>query len=278
MAKIGKTNNLQVLKELDFGVYLDGEELGEILLPRRYVPENCKIDDIVEVFIYRDSEDRLIATTEKPYALVGDFAFLKAINVNSIGAFLDWGLMKDLFVPFMEQQQKMKEGNSYLVYVYLDDESNRIAASSRLDKFINKTPADYIENQEVDLIICNKTDIGYKVIINDLHWGILYKNEVFQTLKEGQKIKGFIENIREDKKIDVYLQKSGYEKVEPLAKKIIKKIKENNSFLSVTDKTSPEIIYKMFGVSKKTFKKAIGALYKKRIIDFKDNGIKLIEE
>ncbi|MCD6113251.1 MAG: GntR family transcriptional regulator [Bacteroidales bacterium] len=275
MSEIGKINNLQIIKELDFGIYLDGKEFGEILLPKRYVPENYKIDDFIDVFIYRDSEERLIATTEKPYAMVGDFAFLKVLTINEIGAFLDWGLTKDLFVPFREQKQKMQKGNFYLVFVYLDNESNRIAASSRLDKFLNKTPADYQINQEVDLIIRNKTDMGYKVIINNSHSGVLYKNEVFQTLKEGQKIKGFIKKIREDEKIDVSLQKSGYEKVEKLTEKIINKLKENNGFISVTDKTSPEIIYNTFGVSKKTYKKSIGVLYKKRIINIEKDGIKL---
>lgn len=275
MSEIGKINNLQIIKELNFGIYLDGKEFGEILLPKRYVPENYKIDDFIDVFIYRDSEERLIATTEKPYAMVGDFAFLKVLTINEIGAFLDWGLTKDLFVPFREQKQKMQKGNFYLVFVYLDNESNRIAASSRLDKFLNKTPADYQINQEVDLIIRNKTDMGYKVIINNSHSGVLYKNEVFQTLKEGQKIKGFIKKIREDEKIDVSLQKSGYEKVEKLTEKIINKLKENNGFISVTDKTSPEIIYNTFGVSKKTYKKSIGVLYKKRIINIEKDGIKL---
>lgn len=275
MSEIGKINKLQIIKELDFGLYLDGNEFGEILLPRRYVPENYNIDDFIDVFIYRDSEDRLIATTEKPYAMVGDFAVLKALTVNEIGAFLDWGLSKDLFVPYREQIHKIKQGNSYLVYVYLDEESNRIAASTKLDKFLDKTSADYQTNQEVDLIISYKTEMGYKVIINNTHSGVLYKNEVFQTLKEGQRIKGFIEKIREDKKIDVSLQKPGPKKVESLTEKIILKLKENDGFISVNDKTSPEIIYNTFGVSKKTYKKAIGVLYKKRIINIDGNGIKL---
>ena len=188
MTQIGKFNKLKVVKEVDFGIFLDGEALGEILLPSRYTPKNCKIGDIVEVFIYLDSEDRIIATTEKPYAMVDDIAFLKVIAVNSFGAFLDWGLPKDLLVPFSEQKQKMDEGKSYIVKVFLDKQSNRIAASSKLDKFLDKLSIDFQQGQEVDLLICTQTDLGYKAIINGTHWSILYKNEVFQVLNKGQPV------------------------------------------------------------------------------------------
>ena len=189
MAEIGQLNKLTVVKELDFGVYLDGEELGEILLPRRHVPKSCKTGDSVEVFIYLDSEDRIIATTQKPYAMVGEFALLKVVSVNPVGAFLDWGLQKDLLVPFHEQKQKMKEGKSYIVFVFLDGKSKRIAASSKLDTFLDNLPVPFQVGQEVELFICERTEIGYKAIINSTHWGELYKNEVFQTLKKGQHIK-----------------------------------------------------------------------------------------
>ncbi|MCK5534900.1 GntR family transcriptional regulator [bacterium] len=274
MVEIGKLNKLRVVKRVDFGIYLDGEDFGEILLPRRYVPENCEIDDIIEVFVYFDSEDRIIATTEKPYAMVGQFALLKVISVNSVGAFIDWGLPKDLLVPFREQKQKMEEGKSYVVFIYLD-KSKRIVASSKLDKFLDTMPINFQEGQEVELLVCCQTDIGYKAIINGCHGGILYKNEVFQILEKGQQIKGFIKKVRDDKKIDLCLHKPGYEKVGDLSERIIDTLKKRDGFISVGDKSSPKIIYDMFGVSKKTYKKAIGVLYKKRLITFEDNGIKL---
>ena len=275
MVEIGKTNKLKINREVDFGVYLDGENYGEILMPKKYLAENYKIDDFVEVFVYLDSEDRIIATTENPYAMVGDFALLKVVAVSSFGAFLDWGLIKDLLVPFNQQKQEMEEGKSYIVYVYFDEKSERIAASSKLDKFLDKQPVNFQEGQEVNLLICNQTDIGYKAIINNTHWGVLYKNEVFQTLKTGQKIKGYIKKIREDNKIDLNLYKQGYEKVDDSLNKIIDILKKHDGFIAVTDKSSPEIIYKMFGISKKTYKKIIGALYKKRLISIEKAGIKL---
>lgn len=272
MIAIGNYNKLKVVKHVDFGIYMDGEELGEILMPTRYVPANTQPDDELEVFIYRDSEDRLLATTEKPFAVVGSFAYLKVMAVNTIGAFLDWGLPKDLLVPFREQKQNMERGRSYIVYVYLDVQSQRIAATAKIDKYLDKIPADYIPGQEVELIISDRTDLGYKVIINQSHKGIIYKNEVFQALQTGQTIKGYIKTIREDGKIDACLQKPGYKKVENLEEKIIGIIREDGGRTSINEKTSPEIIYDMFGVSKKAFKMALGALYKKRIIDFDEQG------
>jgi len=278
MAEIGKLNKLRVVKELDFGIYLDGLEHGEILMPRRYVPENCKPEDIIDAFVYFDSEDRIIATTEKPYAMVGEFALLEAISVNSVGAFLNWGLPKDLLVPFNEQKQKMAEGQSYIVYVYIDHESKRIVASAKLDKFLDNLPPEYEIGQEVDLLIGNQTDIGYKAIIDNKHWGILYQNEVFQTLNKGQKIKGFIKKIREDEKIDLTMQKPGYEKVGDLLQIIVDALELHDGFISVTDKSPAEMIYQLFGMSKKNYKKAIGALYKKKSIVLEDHGIRLIKK
>lgn len=278
MLQIGKLNTLKIVKEVDFGLYLDGgEEYGEILLPIRYVPEIYKIDDDLEVFIYRDSEDRIIATTETPKAMVGDFALMEVVSVNKFGAFLEWGLQKDLLVPFREQKHDMEKGKSYVVFIYLDDETKRIAASSKLDKFLDNVPPDYQPNQEVELFIANKTDIGYKAIINGLHWGILYENEVFKPLDRGQKIKAFIKKVREDEKIDLYLHKSGYDKVDALTEKILKTLKDEGGFLEINDKTPSTIIYEIFGESKKTFKKALGALYKKRLIDIENKGIKLLK-
>jgi len=277
MAQIGKINKLRVIKEMDFGVYLDADELGEILLPQKYVPKDYEKDGMVEVFVYLDSEDRLIATTEKPHAMVNEFAFLKVAAVNKFGAFLDWGLLKDLLVPFREQKQKMEEGKSYVVFIYLDEESQRIAASAKLDKFLDLMPTEYIEGEEVDLLICDKTDIGYKAIIEGKHWGILYDNEVFQKLERGQQINGYIKKIREDNKIDLSLQKTGYNIVDEISEKILAKLKEQDGFIPVTDKSPPEVISDIFGISKKTFKKSIGALYKKRLIILENDGIKLVE-
>ena len=278
MAEIGVFNNLRVIKEVDFGVYLDGGEHEEILLPRKYVPENCKVDDNIRVFIYLDSEDRFIATTETPYAMVGDFALLKVVAVESVGAFLDWGLLKDLLVPFGEQSPTMEKDKSYIVRIYVDKQSNRIAATTRLDRYLDNTPGNFHAAQEVELLICNQTDIGYKAIINGTHWGVLYSNEVFQPLKSGQKIKGYIKKVREDNKIDLSLHKPGYERVDDITDTILNVLKEQGGFISVTDKSSPETINKLFGVSKKTYKKAIGAIYRKRLITMESDGIRLISK
>ena len=275
MAEIGIFNNLRVIKEVDFGVYLDGGEHEEILLPRRYVPENCKVDDNIRVFIYLDSEDRFIATTETPYAMVGDFALLKVVAVESVGAFLDWGLLKDLLVPFGEQSPTMEIGKSYIVRIYVDKQSNRIAATTRLDRYLDNEPVNFQAGQEVELLICNQTDIGYKAIINGTHWGVLYSNEVFQSLRSGQKTKGYIKKVREDNKIDLSLHKPGYERVDDITDTIINVLKEQGGFISVSDKSSPETINKLFGVSKKTYKKAIGAIYRKRLITIESDGIRL---
>lgn len=278
MAAIGEINELEVVKEVEFGIYLDGGSHGEILLPKRYVPEECKPGDTIKVFIYLDSEDRLVATTEKPLAMVGDFAGLRVVSNTPIGSFLNWGLMKDLLVPFREQQERMKEGETYLVYVYLDEKSQRIVATSKIDKYLDKAPIDYEVNEEVDLIIAKKTDLGYKAIIDNSHWGILYYNEVFRPLNIGDRIKGLIKNIRPDKKIDLYLEKPGYEKIDGISQKILSKLKEKGNFLPFNDKTSPKIIADNFNISKKTFKKALGTLYKKHLIRIDKKGITFISE
>jgi predicted RNA-binding protein (virulence factor B family) len=276
MAEIGVINTLRVVKEVDFGLYLDGGAHGEILLPKRYVPENCKPEDIIDVFIYLDSEDRIIATTEKPYIKIGEFANLKVAAVTSMGAFLDWGLLKDLFVPFREQKQKMEVGKWYIVTMYLDVETKRLVASAKIEKYLDNLPPDYEDGEEVDLMITGETDLGFNAIINSKHLGILYKNEVFQPLKKGQKIKGYIKKIREDEKIDLLLQKPGFQKVDDITLKILDILKEHGGFLAITDKSDPDAIYNMFGVSKKTYKKAIGALFKLRLIRIEDKGIRLL--
>ena len=275
MVNIGKYNTLRVIKEVDFGVYLDGENEGEILMPVRYVPKDCKIGDYVDVFLYLDSEDRPIATTETPFAQVGEFAMLRVKSINKIGTFLDWGIMKDLLVPFREQKVTMTEDRSYLVYIYVDEESRRIVASAKLSKFLDKTLPDYSVGQEVDLVIESETELGYKAIINNKHWGILYENEVFEQLAKGLKIKGYIKKIRPDNKIDLSIHPLGYEKVDPIAQMILDELKKENGFIAVSDKSEAEQVYRVFGISKKLFKQAVGALYKKRLINIGTDGIRL---
>jgi uncharacterized protein len=276
MIELGKLNNLRIVKEVDFGLYLDGAEAGEILLPNRYVPQKFEIDEIIEVFIYKDSEDRIIATTESPYAMVGEFALLKVKAVDKVGAFMEWGLMKDLLVPFNEQQVRMEQGKKYLVRVFIDEVTQRIVASARIEKFLDKTISEFIEGQEVDVIIANQTDLGYKVIINNTHTGVIYQNEIYRPIDRGQKLKAFIKKVREDRKIDICLNKPGYEKIDQLTDRILEKLRKSDGFLPLNDKSNSEEIYQFFHESKKTFKKAIGALYKKKKINLEPSGIRLI--
>jgi hypothetical protein len=277
--EIGKLNTLRVVKIVEFGAYLDGGDRGEILLPKNAMPQNCAVDNSTEVFIYFDSESRIIATTKKPYALVGEAAYLKVVSASSFGAFMDWGLpQKDLLVPFSEQKIKMEEGESYCVFIYTDKHTGRIVASARLDKFIADLNSDFKEKQSVDLFITGQTEIGYKAIINNTHWGVLYKKEVFQKLEKGQKIKGFIKKIREDKKIDLSLYPAGYKKVEDLLDTILTSLKEHGGFIPLNDKTPPKDIYAFFGVSKLSYKNAIGGLYKKKLIRIDPDGIRLLEK
>ena len=277
MVQIGKYNTLEVLREVDFGIYLKGDNDEEILLPSRYVPHNCRLGDKINVFVYLDSEDRIIATTEHPYAQVGEFAYLQVKSTNRVGAFLDWGLMKDILVPFREKKMTMKEGYSYIVYLYVDNESQRIAASAKLDKYLDNVPINYIPNQEVDILVVQRTDLGYKVIIDNLHWGMVYHNEIFTNIERGDKLKGYIKQIRNDEKIDVSLQPFGYEKIDALSQQILDVLKDNDNYLPLSDKSPAETIYNYFSCSKKNFKKAIGALYRKHLILILNNGIKAIQ-
>ena len=278
MVEIGKYNTLKIVKDLDFGVYLDGGDRVEILLPARYVPKNVKPGDEVEVFIYHDNEGRLIATTAKPLAQVGEFQFMEVKSVNNTGAFLEWGLMKDLLVPFKEQKMPMREGKWYLVYVHVDHVTGRIVASARVDKYLDNVIPDYSFNQEVDLLVAEETEIGYKVIINNTHWGLVYHSEVFQRLEKGEHVKGYIKEVREDEKIDVSLTPLGYQKVEGISKIILDSLKAQGGYIAVHDKSEPELIYSLFRCSKKAFKQAIGALYKQKIINLETEGIRLINK
>ena len=274
--RLGRMNRLIVVKKVDFGVYLDGREAGEILLPARYVPEGCEVGDELEVFLYLDSEERLVATTQKPLAQVGDFACLKVAWVNQYGAFLDWGLMKDLLVPYKEQKLTMREGKWYLVYVRLDHVTGRVMASARIEKFLNNIPPKYEFNQEVSLLVADDTEIGYKVIVNNLHWGMVYHNQVFQRLEKGEHLKGYVKEIREDDKLDISLAPLGYQKVDGIAQTILQALQMQNGFLPVHDKSDPEVIYSLFRCSKKAFKQAIGALYRQHRIALEPDGIRLI--
>lgn len=275
MAQLGRRNKLTVKRKLDEGAYLDGGVSGDILLPKKYVPKECGPGDEVEVFVYADKEDRLLATTRKPYATVGQFAKLRVAANSSSGAYLDWGLQKNLLVPKREQLAPMEEGKSYIVYVFLDAKSNRITASTRLENFLSLHPPGYADGEEVDVFIHDTTDLGFKVFVNNAHEGMVYKNEVFRKLFIGQQLKGYIKKIREDLKIDVSLQKPGYRAVDDISQAILAALKEYGGRIAVTDKSPPGEIYSLFGVSKKTFKKAIGALYKKRLIIIDGNGIRL---
>jgi len=276
MAILGKVNPLKVVKEVEFGLYLDGGSDGEILLPKRYVPENWQIGDVLPVFIYNDSEDRLVATTEKPYALVGEFATLQVVEVNRIGAFLDWGLSKHLMVPFSEQKIRMEEGRSYPVFIYVDFDSKRITASAKIEKFVDEERPELEEGQEVDLLIYKKTDLGWKAVVNQQYTGVIYDNEVFQPLTTGQSLRGYIKQIRPDDKIDLVLQKPGFEKIDDFSQQLFDELKKSDGFLPFTDKSPAEMLYARFAVSKKTFKKAVGDLYKKRLIIIQSDGIKLV--
>lgn len=278
MIKIGKWNNLQITKELTFGIYLDGEESGEILLPKKYIQSDVQTGDFIDVFVYYDSEDRIIATTQKPFAQVGEFAFLKVVDVNSMGAFLDWGLQKDLFVPFREQKVQMTKGNSYLVYIYQDEVSQRIVASARISKYLNDDGNDYIQGDEVNFIVYKETEIGYKILIENKFLGMIFKNEIFEKIRLGQKMKGFVKEVRQDDKIDVSLKNFGSNRIDSSSKQILDLLNKRNGSLPLSDKSSPEMISKYLGMSKKTFKKSIGSLYKNHLITINKSGIRLIEK
>lgn len=275
--QLGKYNQLEVVKEVDFGMYLNGGDDGEILLPKRYVPEGCKPGDVLNVFIYLDMDERLVATTLEPYVQVGEFACLEVAWVNQYGAFLDWGLMKDLFVPFREQKMKMQKGRKYLVHVHLDDESYRIVASAKVERYLSKEKAAYRPGDTVEVLVWQQTDLGFKVIVENRYGGMLFRNEVFRTLEPGMRLQAYVKQVREDGKIDLELQQGGGRKVDDFSEILLQHIKENGGYTSMNDKTDAETIYVTFGVSKKTFKKAVGDLYKKRLVVLEEGGIRLAE-
>lgn len=277
MALIGRLNCLQVVKHTNFGLYLDGGADGEILLPNRYVPKDTpsEIDDWLNVFIYLDSDDKLIATTEKPKVQVGEFASLKVLEINSIGIFLDWGLSKDLLLPYSEEKRPLQAGEYCVVHVYLDKHTRRITATARLDRYLDNTPAQYQAGQAVELLVAESTDMGFKAIINNRHWGLIHKNEVFKFLRVGMRETGFIKEVRADGKISLSLQPVGQEAANALHDKILGLLREKGGVLLVSDKSTPQVISGLFNVSKGNFKKAIGALYKQGLIVIEADRITL---
>jgi predicted RNA-binding protein (virulence factor B family) len=265
-----------VVRAVAIGVYLDDGKEG-ILLPKRYVPEGTKVGDMLNVFIYHDSESRLIATTQRPAGTVGEIVLLPVVSVTPQGAFMDWGLQKDIFVPKSKQRVRMHAGEKYFVKIYLDEQTGRVAATEKIDAFLNNEMLTVKEMEMVDLMVYRRTDIGYLVIINNRHTGVLHYNEVFRDLEPGDKLKGFIKNINEENKIDVVAGKPGYEKVTDEAEKIMRLLKENNGYLPYNDQSKPDDIHSFFGMSKKTFKMTTGSLYKQQKIVFTQTGIRLTD-
>lgn len=278
MIELGRYNRLRVIKEVEFGLYLDGGDDGEILLPKRYVPEQVKPGDELEVFLYLDNEERLVATTQQPLVQVGEFACLEVAWVNQYGAFLHWGLMKDLFVPFSEQKMKMEVGKRYVIHAHLDDESFRIVASAKVERYLSKEKADFQPGQEVDILVWQKTDLGFKAIIENQYGGLLYEDEIFQPIHMGMKLKAYVKQVREDGKIDLMLQRPGMAKVTDFSHTLLAYIRQQGGSITLCDKTPAEEIYAAFGVSKKTFKKAVGDLYKKRLVRLLPDGIEYCGE
>lgn len=277
MVNIGQINTLVVVKKVDFGVYLDGKELGDILLPERYVPASCMLKDELDVFIYLDSEDLLIATTQTPKAMVGECAYLKVIEVNAVGAFLDWGLPKDLLVPYGEQQTPMEVGHSYVVTLYIDEASDRIAASSRLKKFVVDTSPYFKPQQQVELLICERTELGYKAIVNQAVIGLLFNSDVVKPVSYGDSLQGYVKQVREDNKLDLCLQLVSREALDALSQEILAFIEAQGGVITLTDKSAPEDIAKQFGVSKSSYKKALGKLYQKRLVLIEKKSVSLVK-
>ncbi|WP_038174781.1 MULTISPECIES: CvfB family protein [Vibrio] len=276
MIKVGQINHLEVVKKADFGVFLDAGDYGTVLLPNRHVPEGTQVGGYVDAFLYFDSDSQLVATTETPIAQVGEWGLMKIQGVNATGAFADWGIKeKDLLIPFSEQRARFSEGQNVLVYVYTDKASGRIVGTTKFNKLLDKTPANYEKNQQVDLIIAERSDLGYKAIVEGQHWGMIFTSDVFGKLFVGKKLKGYIKSVREDGKIDLSLQKIGVSKMDDLSQKVLDLLEKKGGFLPLNDKSSPEEIFAAFRTSKGTFKKTIGGLYKQGKIVIEKEGIRL---
>lgn len=272
---LGKMNSMTVSRKVDFGLYLDGGPTGDILLPTRYVPKGTKVGDTIDVFIYLDQEERPIATTQKPLAMVGDFAFLNVAWTNEHGAFLDWGLMKDVFCPFREQKMRMEKGKGYIVHIHVDEESYRIMASAKVEKFLATDFPQYEKNTEVRLLVWQKTDLGFKVIVDNKYQGLLYDNQIFRELHTGDRLKGFVSAVRPDGKLDIALQKQGREQTLDFSERLHEYLFYHDGYCPFTDKSPAEDIYNEFHVSKKVFKRAVGDLYKQHLISLAPDGIEL---
>jgi len=277
MINIGEYNTLTILREKEPGLFLSDEEGDEVLLPNRYVPKEFKIWDKLEVFVYLDNDERLVAVTDRPYITKGDFALLRCNDVTSHGAFLDWGMVKELFCPFKEQAFKMKKGGWYLVHCYLDEETNRLVASSKTNHFLDNKELTVSQFEEVDLIVSHPSEIGMNVIVNKKHLGLIFNDDIFKDLSVGDRLKGIVKKIRPDNKLDIALGQIGYRNIEPNAETILNELEDNSGFLNLTDKSSPEDIKEALQMSKKSFKKAVGTLYKQRLITIEDDGIRLVE-
>lgn len=278
MMNIGNYNDLRVARSVDFGFYLTDDEGNEVLLPKRYVTPDMKIGDTLSVFVYNDSGNRPVATTERPVAVVGETALMRVKAVNAVGAFLDWGLVaKDLLVPFREQRVPMHAGRSYIVHVYLDQQTQRIAASAKIDKFVNKTWPNYYHRQKVDLLILQRTELGYKVLVNNKHLGIIYQNEIYQDVNIGEHHIGFVKQVRDDGKIDVTIAKIEKMRVDDTAMRILNFLKDNGGTMNITDKSDPDDIVRVFSCSKKDFKKALGLLYKQHLVELSPASVTLVQ-
>jgi predicted RNA-binding protein (virulence factor B family) len=277
MADVGKFNRLKVVKQVDFGVYLDGDELDTILLPQRYVPEGCEIGDWLDVFLYFDSDDLLIATTEKPKAQIGDCEMLKVVDINHAGAFMDWGLPKDLLVPYNEQQKPMEVGYSYVVHVYHDQNSDRIAASTKLSHYLDEEPVWLKPRQSVQLLIAGRTDLGYKAVIDNKYLGLIFRADAYRPLKIGERLPGFVKTVRKDGKIDLIISQGGLQADHDLSEQIIAHLQQSGGVSELTDKSDPEAIYRAFKVSKKKYKQALGTLYKSKRILISSTKIELAD-
>ncbi|WP_411766890.1 S1 RNA-binding domain-containing protein [Winogradskyella sp. A3E31] len=275
MIKLGEYNNLEILRDTEPGLFLGDNEDNEVLLPNRYVPKSFEIGDTIKVFVYLDNEERPVATTDQPFITKGDFAVLRCNAVTKFGAFLDWGLVKELFCPFKEQAFKMKKGGWYLVYCYLDEETDRLVASSKTNHFLDNTNLEVAQFDEVDLIVSHPSEMGMNVIVNKKHLGLVFKDDIYKDISVGDQLKGIVKKVRPDNKLDISLSQIGYRNIEPNAEFILNELQDNSGFIPLHDKSSPEDIKTQLQMSKKSFKKAIGSLYKERQIEIKDDGIYL---
>lgn len=276
MIAIGQHQDLTILRHTSVGLYLGDESGEDILLPNKYCPENFTIGDTLNVFVYRDHEERKIATNLRPKILLHQFGFLRVTSVSNVGAFMDWGLEKELLVPFREQRQKMEVGRWYIVYLDLDIKTDRLYATNKIEKRLRNDILSINERDAVDVMVMKKTDLGFSVIVNQLHEGLIFESDIFGTLNIGDKIKGYVKQIRDDNKLDISLQPIGFENFnDPNCELILNRLKAHKGFLAVSDKSTPEEIYKLLNISKKAYKKAIGTLYKQRKITLLPEGIKL---